>query len=252
MIYDDGEPLPDKTTDTTREERAIEFERADGDPELGMRRWRLRAVTDDDKNDVSSCDYDATGADLIAALSSNAELRAEVLDALVPIQRGLVEVGMKRAEAAEAELERVYAMQLTFTAENKLNGKSLGRSLSGWTVRSLIESSYAHLAQPPPTPEPTQCADCQLSSELESSVTMRVEGLVLCNDCALTRQRYACPSKQPPAPPAPTSAQPKLPGGFGPDYVTRAELVEALDYLFGQLNVNPQATPRGRGLDREP
>lgn len=64
------------TKPTTESGAPIEFEREDGDPALGARRWRLRVVTDDDKNELSSADNDATAVDLVAALQANPELRA--------------------------------------------------------------------------------------------------------------------------------------------------------------------------------
>lgn len=116
------------TPNSGREERAIEFEREG-------RTWRLRSETWDATNDTDSASYDAEARDLIAALSSNAELRAEVLatvDDGIAIRSAvakceealrllgelraassgmssLAQAADKRAEAAEAELERVKA-----------------------------------------------------------------------------------------------------------------------------------------------
>jgi hypothetical protein len=144
----------------------------------------------------------ATPADLAAAgyvpLLQVADLSNDLLDIAEGRDvRPRTEEGRKarsQLTEAQAELERLRAaleiadrfrcpcMQRLTSPERlvrcwKARGHEMGHDFSGAAEPSppaAVEAKPAEL----------ECADCQLSSVLEPSVTRRADGLVLCNDCA--------------------------------------------------------------------
>jgi hypothetical protein len=109
-------------------------------------------------------------------------------------------------EAAEAELGRVTAI---VEAVRCVHPKTV----------AMVELAQAEPAQPPPTPEfphSRECPGCGSGLLSQRLARLGQSGPELCGH----------DWHDPPAPPAPTEA--KLPGGFGPDYVTGARLAAVI------------------------
>lgn len=229
-------------TDSGREERAIEWTEFSSGTACRLAVYRQPG------------DYHATQAtadDLIAALQDEqlcATVFEGLLDRLPMVGSEMKSRLLVRAEAAEAELERVRRVlckQCLHPVTNHTDG--CPKEESYWLRRMREEQGElpAEPAQSPPTPEKCWCHRCNPFDP--KAISFSSQRMVVCPDCGNKRCPHAedhdfeCTRSNatgqvgvksvkvdgdPPAPPAPTEA--KLPGGFGPDYVTRAELVEAL------------------------
>jgi hypothetical protein len=124
-------------------------------------------------------------------------------------ERGIVEEYIELAKGLRAELTEARSALVELERVISLGSCAGARPFDNAVSQARYVLATAPAAVNPKPAEP-ECADCQLSHELEPSVTMRVEGLVLCNDCARTRSRYAqakkgCVTEPKPAEPWPSN-----------------------------------------------